>query len=294
MKMVSVYEIRAFTEEQVGGNSAGVVLEAGELDLSERDMQQIASEMGFSETAFVFPSENADYRLRFFTPSNEVELCGHATIATFWLLQHLGRLNGQWDLSQETAAGILQIQVTGQEILMTQKAPEFGPILEPDEILWSLGLSESSLMPGLPVQIVSTGLKDILIPVESETCLQTLQPDLDEIRRISEALGVVGYHVFTLAGEEGTTARCRNFAPLYGIDEESATGTSNGALAAYLSAYGAVNEDQMRFSQGLWMGNPSSIRVKVVWDQEREVISKVWVGGQGSLAGIRTVGLSTD
>jgi len=299
---VHVYEIHAFTEGVSGGNAAGVVIQPGVSLLSETQMLDISARMGFSETAFVMESDLADYKVRFFTPTEEVELCGHATIGTFWLLEHLGHLKGRQTLVQETKAGLLKIKVSPEEILMEQTTPVFGPILEPEEIFWSLGLSEDNQAPGLPVQIVSTGLKDILVPVNSIEALRSIQPDLEEIIKISEVNGVTGYHCFALAsGQDLTqetsrpvfTAWCRNFAPLFGIAEESATGTSNGALAAYLSAYGAVGngfgvsfgasgadepdahsdasrpvmEEVMSFAQGMWMDQPSKINARVLWSE---------------------------
>lgn len=270
---IRVYEVHAFTQDGQGGNAAGVVILSEETQLTDQQMLEVAARMGFSETAFVSESDTADFKVRFFTPSDEVDLCGHATIAVFSLLQQLGRLNGRRDFVQETKAGLLRIKADADEILMAQATPDFGPILEPEEIFWSLGLSEDVQAAGLPVQIVSTGLKDILVPVASLKALKEMQPDFEDIRQISEAHGVTGYHCFTL--EAGTssgnpqqpsvTAWCRNFAPLFGIDEESATGTSNGALAAYLSAYGAVRENDMRFVQGMWMNKPSLIKARTVW-----------------------------
>lgn len=300
---IHVYEIHAFTDGLNGGNAAGVVILPDVSSLTEMQMLEISARMSFSETAFVMESDQADYKVRFFTPTEEVNLCGHATIASFWLLEHLGYLKGREMLVQETKAGLLKIRVSPEEILMEQATPEFGPVLEPEEIYWSLGLSEDDQAPGLPVQIVSTGLRDILVPVKCIDSLRSMLPDLEEIRKISEVHGVTGYHCFALpSGRDLThettrpevTAWCRNFAPLFGIDEESATGTSNGALAAYLSAYGAVSKDlgactsttgsdecdtaaeaagsdaveeTMTFAQGMWMDLPSKINARVLWTE---------------------------
>jgi len=294
---VNVYEVHAFTNDGCGGNAAGVVIQPEVSSLTEAQMLDISARMGFSETAFVMKSDQADYKVRFFTPTDEVDLCGHATIGTFWLLEHLGHLKGRGELVQETKAGLLKIRTTSDEILMEQATPEFGQILEPDEIFWSLGLSEDDQAAGLPVQIVSTGLKDILVPVSNIEALRRIRPDIEDIRKISEVYGVTGYHCFALeaehdlvpeTGHQRVTAWCRNFAPLFGIDEESATGTSNGALAAYLSGYGAVasapgaytgtsgadasspdtvREEAMSFAQGMWMGQPSRINARVLWHE---------------------------
>lgn len=89
--MVRIYHVDAFTKDGKGGNPAGVCLDGS--GLSDLQMQSIAAKVGFSETAFVLPSQSADFRLRFFTPTTEVNLCGHATVATFHLLQEHGRIN---------------------------------------------------------------------------------------------------------------------------------------------------------------------------------------------------------
>lgn len=121
---VEVSTLHAFSDKALGGNPAGVVLQAAHL--SESQMQEIARQVGFSETAFVMPSEQADFKVRFFTPSDEVDLCGHATIALFYLMrtQHLVDV-GTYTL--ETLAGILKvvIEVNG-EVYLAQTLPEFG------------------------------------------------------------------------------------------------------------------------------------------------------------------------
>lgn len=296
---VTLYEVQAFTDSDHGGNPAGVVLNADELGLTTQGMQHIAALAGFSETAFVLKSDVADYCLRFFTPSVEVDLCGHATIGTFWFLNNEGLIQKNALVTQETRSGILKIQIGEEGVLMEQAAPVFGAVIEPEDVLWSLGLTEEALLPGLPVQIVSTGMKDILIPVASVEILKQIEPDYEEITRISKALGVVGYHVFAMTSEIPrragagdvsadlpVTAWCRNFAPLYGIDEESATGTSNGALAAYLTAYGAVKSESFIFKQGMWMDNESRINVHVKSDPLSGEVLEVWVGGKARLAKI--------
>ena len=163
--MIKVYTLNAFTDDVSGGNPAGVVLDAD--NLTEKQMQGIAKKVGFSETAFVMSSDSADFRVRFFTPSDEVDLCGHATIATFKLLLLKGRIaTGVY--KQETLAGILSVEALADgSILMEQSIPEYYEIIEPSEIAKSLGLLVSELSEDYPVQVVSTGLKDIMVPVKS-------------------------------------------------------------------------------------------------------------------------------
>ncbi|WP_058304434.1 PhzF family phenazine biosynthesis protein [Gorillibacterium timonense] len=275
---IKVYTLHAFAKTKEGGNAAGVVMNAD--SLSELEMKRIAAFLGFSETAFVMQSDVADFRVRFFTPNQEVDLCGHATIATFYAMASLGWVK-QGFYKQETKAGILGIEINeDNSIMMNQSALVFSEIIDKDELADSLNIKPSQLLEHLPAQVVSTGLRDILVPVASMEVLHAIQPDREKIKEISRKYNAVGYHVFTLESLYGANAHCRNFAPLYEIPEESATGTSNGALGCYLYHYGKINDKQASniiFEQGYSMSKPSEIRVSlVVKDHE---IHEVKVGG---------------
>lgn len=275
---IKVYTLNAFAKTERGGNPAGVVLNANSLSVEE--MQKISAKVGFSETAFVKKSNKADFKVEFYTPKAEVDLCGHATIGTFTLMAHKGII-GKGQYSQETKAGILKIECNKDNVIyMEQTRPEFYEILDKKEIAASLNLDENDIMSELPVQIVSTGLKDILIPVKSLKVLKDMKPDFDKVSCISKKYGVIGYHVFTLETLNNGTAHCRNLAPLYDIPEEAATGTSNGALSCYLYKHGIVDEKSSQslvFEQGYSMGRPSQIlsSLKV---QNGEIV-EVMVGG---------------
>ena len=274
--MIKVEKVSAFSKDGKGGNPAGVVLEAS--TLTDKDMQAIAKNVGYSETAFVMPSEEADFKVRFFTPACEVDLCGHATIATFSTMILQGRVeSGQ--IVQETKAGLLKLnlQVDGL-VTMQQARPAFYEKPDGEEILRSLGLSLDAKAENLSTQVVSTGLRDIFIPLKSRAHLKGIKADFSRIKEISRKYDVSGYHVFTLDAPEGFTAACRNFAPLYDIPEESATGTSSGALAAYLWHNGVVKETEMKFIQGVEMGSPSEISARLLVDGND--IEEVWVGGK--------------
>ncbi len=140
----------------------------------------------------------------------------------------------------------------------------------------TLNVPEDLLLP--LAQVVSTGLKDLIIPVKSKSVLDAIQPDFSKIGELSAQHGIEGYHLFAL--DEEVTAVTRNFAPLLGILEESATGTASGALAAYLYSHGLLSETDRKnivFRQGESMGRPSHIRV--VMDTSENVIEKIQVGG---------------
>jgi PhzF family phenazine biosynthesis protein len=278
-----VYTLNAFAKTRRGGNPAGVVLDADRL--AESSMQKSAARVGLSETAFVQKSAAADFKIRFFTPAAEVDLCGHATIAVFSLLFGLRRIRvGKH--SQETKAGILGVEVQKDgTVFMEQTLPFFENAIDREEVAGSLGIGVDSLAPDMPVQIVSTGLRDIIVPIISLRDLSSIKPDFDKIADISKKHGAVGYHAFSLETKHKSTAHCRNFAPLYGIPEEAATGTSSGALACYLFRHGKIPEElaqRLVFEQGYSMRRPSEILVRL--DIGNKEITGVHVGGKATAA----------
>ena len=289
-RKMSVYILNAFAKTKRGGNPAGVVLDAD--CLVETSMQKTAARIGLSETAFVQKSVAADFKIRFFTPAAEVDLCGHATIAVFSLLFGLRRLRaGKY--RQETKAGVLGVEVQKDgTVFMEQSLPSFESAVDRGEVAGSLGLGPNSLRPDMPVQIVSTGLRDIIVPINSLGDLLNIKPDLDKITDISKKYGAVGYHAFSLETKHKSTAHCRNFAPLYGIPEEAATGTSSGALACYLFRHGRITDTQAQklvFEQGYGMRRPSEIFVRL--DIENRNITGVHVGGKATAAKEKIVSL---
>ncbi|MBP1904540.1 PhzF family phenazine biosynthesis protein [Paenibacillus turicensis] len=276
---INVYTLNAFAKTKEGGNPAGVVMNAD--FLSEDQMRKIAAVLGFSETAFVMQSNVADFKVRFFTPNEEVDLCGHATIATFYAMSSLNLLK-QGKYEQETKAGILGIEIHNENfVMMNQSIPVFSEVLDKDEVADSLNISQSQISEDLLVQVVSTGLRDIMVPVKSIEILDAIRPDMNKIKEVSQKYNAVGYHVFSLESLHGANAYCRNFAPLYGIPEESATGTSSGALGCYLYHHGKINEKQAAniiFEQGYSMKKPSEIRVSLAIKENK--IFEVKVGGK--------------
>jgi PhzF family phenazine biosynthesis protein len=165
--------------------------------------------------------------------------------------------------------------------MMDQNTPSYFEIIDKKEIADSLNITTKEMIDDLPVQIVSTGLMDILIPVKNIKILNSINPDFKKVAEISSKYNAVGYHIFTLESLYGSIAHCRNLAPLYGITEESATGTSNGALSCYLFKYGKINADQAGYiviEQGYSMEKPSEIIVSLT-TVEKE-ITHVKVGGK--------------
>jgi len=267
---MNYYIVDAFTDRPFGGNPAGVVLLDDADFPGEELMQQVAAELRYSETAFVRRMAGAAYHVRYFTPMGEVDLCGHATVASFSLLYQLGLASGTCQLT--TLAGALVVEA-GRQVMMQMAAPHIVTTLDAAdvvEVYHSVGLEAERL---LPVQIVSTGLPDIMLPIASVARLNALQTDMDAIAAITSRLGAVSIHAFALGVDH--TAHVRDFAPAYGIPEESATGTANAALTYYLSQLGIVGAPaECSFLQGEAMGRPSVVNTRLLAD------GTVHVGGQ--------------
>ncbi|WP_283131723.1 PhzF family phenazine biosynthesis protein [Enterovibrio norvegicus] len=274
--VIEVYVVNAFVADNQGGNPAGVVLNAQSLDAAQ--MQTIAAELGHSETAFVLSSKKADFRVRFFTPTEEVDFCGHATVATFSTLFKTEKI-AAGHYFQETKAGVLSIEIEPDgRVTMGQALPTFGAEFTPEEIAPLLGIhSEDILATGLPVQAVSTGMSDIIVPLIDEALLNNIKPDLDAIKAFNLASNTIAIHVFAITPTESDiSARCRNFAPAVGIDEESATGSAAGALASYLHRYQG-GKYRYLFEQGEILNKRSLLWAQV--DGDEEIIENVTVGG---------------
>lgn len=282
---MTVYQVNAFSKNGAGGNGAGVVVNPPTLTAAEKTA--IAKTMGYSETVWISPSAVADFKLEYFTPEGEVPLCGHATIGAFLVLDALVQVMSGVVYTIETKAGVLAV-VLGDDgaVKMEQSLPTFYDLVPQAQVA---GCFAPIVYDGtLPIQMVSTGLKDILLAVDGEATLGAMTPDFDAITAVSRDLNCVGIHAFALikSKAQGITAVCRNFAPLYGIDEEAATGTSNCALACYLFRHGHKQTDYV-FEQGHQLGSVSQIRVQL--ETKKAAITRVWVGGTGYLLGEREI-----
>lgn len=269
------YVVDAFTDKPFGGNPAGVVLLGqGTPFPSERLMQQVAAELRYSETAFVQQNGPSEFTVRYFTPCSEVDLCGHATIATFGLLRREGLIAEGSVCLNHTLAGDLQVKVNGHVMMQMAEPQVIVPLLDEDYLHEIMAGRRAKEWPDMPVEVISTGLPDIIMPVCSVEALNALKPDMDALTELCRELNVVGVHAFALT-DDGYTAHVRNFAPLYGVPEESATGTANAALTYYLYRRNIVKHDaECQFMQGEAMERPSVVATILGTDG----IS--WVGGQ--------------
>lgn len=277
---MKAYVMDAFSAQIFGGNQAGVVLP--ETPLSDTLMQQIAAEFKHSETAFVQKEADGTVTLRYFTPAGEVELCGHATIASFALLRSLDLLQDGLHTAH-TKAGDLTIDVAGDTVWMDMAPPVL--LRELPEAEWpalyeAYGLTVADRPEGFVPKIVSTGLADIMMPVRDHETLMRAVQNAPVVTELSKYYDVTGVHMFCLG--EDCTAYCSNYAPLYDIPEECATGTSNGALTYYLYLQGLVKAGEENvFVQGEHMNRPSEIRSRLKVEGDAVTVQ---VGGRAVMS----------
>lgn len=272
--MMKAFVMDAFSTQLFGGNQAGVALP--DHPLTDDTMRQIAAEFKHSETAFVTLNDDKTVTLRYFTPAGEVELCGHATIASFALLRQEGLLDDGCHIAHTKAAD-LNIEVSGGAVWMDMALPRLLRKLteaEWPELYAAYGLTPDDRPDGLTPWIVSTGLADIMMPVrDHDTLMRALQNEA-AVTALSRRYDVTGVHMFCLGGD-ACTAYCSNYAPLYDIPEECATGTSNGALTYYLYQHGLVAAgEENTFLQGEHMRRPSQIRSRL-YDKDGAVTVRI-------------------
>lgn len=276
---MELYVADAFTTTRFSGNQAGVALLGSEDFPAETLMRALAGELKHSETAFVKQTGEKAFHIRYFTPAEEVDLCGHATIAAFTVLRDTGAI-APGDYALHTRSGDLEIEVGKDAVWMDMAAPKDGRTFseaEQKELYAAYGLTLADRPAGLEPQAVSTGLMDILLPVQTLETLDKAVQNEAEVTRLSEHYDVVGVHMFC-PNTPDAAAHCRNFAPLYAIPEEAATGTSNGALTYYLYRRGLIQAGaDNRFVQGEKMGKPSEILSRITEDGSGV---KVRVGGR--------------
>jgi trans-2,3-dihydro-3-hydroxyanthranilate isomerase len=273
--------VDVFAQERYTGNQLAVVESEG--TMSDEEMQAIAREMNYSETTFVESREDP-YRVRIFTPEAEVPFAGHPTLGTAHVVRERVADGRPEEVTLALNVGEVPVEVRerdGRETLwMTQQPPEFGDELDHGRLAGVLGLSADRLDTDWPVQVVSTGLPTILVPLADRGALTDIDLDrgaYDDLTGDREAKLV---HAFCADPRDpGNDLAVRMFAPAYGVPEDPATGSANGCLAAYLArhAYFGSGVVDARVEQGYEMGRPSLLYLGAT-DRGDDV--RVEVGGR--------------
>ncbi|WP_117170133.1 PhzF family phenazine biosynthesis isomerase [Paraliobacillus sediminis] len=243
MKSIKVYHYDAFSKEANQGNPAGVVLNGDEL--TDAQMQEIAFKVGFNETAFPVKSEVADLRIRFFTPGHEMNLCGHATMATVYALKSKGILGDKTELTIESNAGILPIKINisvDSEIFITMKqaSPQFKVFSgSKEDLANSIGLKEADLDADLPILYGSTGVWTLLIPIKQLDSFKKIVPNNKQFPKILKEMPKSSVHPFCLETYDSSAdMHARHFSsPYSGTIEDAVTGTASGVMGAFYATY---------------------------------------------------------
>ena len=285
MSKFSFMQVDAFTNIPLSGNPCAVLFETDSLDSDA--MLAIAKEMNLSETAFVRNSEIADFGVRYFTPAEEIPLAGHPTIATTFALIESGRLSIEGkttEITLELQVGPIKVEIFSNEvgehqIVMSQKKPQFLATYEPADVMPVFGLEIEDCPPEMPIQTVSTGTPQLMIPVMNLEKLQTARVDVSAYTKLKDKSDFFSPHLFV---QQGITEAGDTFARHFGVPpdtpEDPFTGSATGGMAAYLWRCGLIESPRFTAEQGHWMGRPGTASVEVVGPPED--IETVKVGGQ--------------
>lgn len=277
-------QVDAFTDRPLGGNPCAILFDTDGMD--SPTMLAIAREMNLSETAFVRNSQVADFGIRFFTPAEEIPLAGHPTIATTYALVVSGRLNITNRLScitLELQVGTIPVDIFVNEgkiqhIVMSQQKPKFLSTYAPETVMKVFGLTVDNALPDFPLQTVSTGTPQLMIPVRNLDVLRRAQVDIEAYNQLRSRSDFFSPHLFCL---EGVTEAGNTFARHFGVPpdtpEDPFTGSATGGMAAYLWRYGLIDEPFFTAEQGHWMNRPGVASVEVIGP--RNDIAIVKVGG---------------
>ena len=294
MRRLRYHRVDVFTDQPFGGNQLAVYTDGR--GLSTELMQKIAKEMNFSETTFVLPPDDPanDYRVRIFTPAQELPMAGHPTIGTSYVLvkEHMVERSGrETEIILEEGVGPVPVRVElldGMPVFaeMQQPLPAFGPRFEDvDALAEVLGLEPAALTDtGLPAEVVSCGVPFLFVPLRDLQAIRGVRLRLDAWDRHLRDFAAPNLFLFTREVErEGSNVHSRMFAPGLGLGEDPATGGASGPLGCYLVRHhvfaAGAGESRFTSEQGIEMGRPSLIKIRIGHDGAHH-ITAVRVGGE--------------
>ncbi|WP_025150721.1 PhzF family phenazine biosynthesis protein [Bacillus sp. H1a] len=277
------YIVDVFSQGKYTGNQLAVFM--GGHQISSEEMQSIAKEMNFAETAFIISGKRRDngYDVRIFTPNEEIPYAGHPALGTaFVLRKEILQLTTMKSVILHFQGGSAEVTFHNDNgvLWMNQNEPNFGSKIDKDIIANVLNINVSNIDCRYPVQEVSTGLPVIVVPLKSLAAVKEVNINKEKYFHLIENLAAKGIMVFTSETyEEINDLNVRDFADYYGIPEDAATGSSNGCLAAYLLKYRYFGTEKinMRVEQGYEINRPSLIHIQA---EEVESETNVRVGGK--------------
>jgi trans-2,3-dihydro-3-hydroxyanthranilate isomerase len=294
-KRYTIHMVDVFTDTPLTGNQLAVVLDAE--GIPSDAMQRLAKEMNISETTFVLKPDDPGSvaKVRIFTPASELPFAGHPTIGTAWVLFTEGLVpGGALDFSLQEGVGPVPVRaergVNSLTFWMTHPNVSFGDIL-PNRAAAAaaIGLSETDLVPDVPIQIATTGVSFVYVALKDAAAVDRAVSERDRLSKVFTD----GVFLFAAVGRDRLYSRM--FAPhVMGIHEDPATGSGSGPLGAYAVRYGLVPRAaavSLVSEQGTKMGRRSLVRIKLEYSGDADLPSRIEVGGsvvptlKGELAG---------
>ena len=281
-----IHIVDVFTDKPLAGNQLAVVLDAGDLDPAV--MQRVAREMNFSETTFVMAPSLAGLaaRVRIFTPGKELPFAGHPTVGTAWVLATQGRVpDDALEFTLEEGVGPVPVRgepgPNGITFWMTHPPLTFGEVVsDRRRIAAAVGLDESALVPNVPLQVASTGNEFLFVALKDADAVDAAVSDSGRLASAFDDEEPLGVFLFTATGPDRLYSRM--FAPASGIAEDPATGSGSGPLGAFAVKYGLVPPSRrvsIVSEQGTKMGRRSIINIRLEYDADGDIPTRIEVGG---------------
>lgn len=277
-----VIQVDAFASKPLEGNPCAVLPDARGLD--DALMQRIAREMNLSETAYVFPGERADFRVRYFTPYSEIPMAGHPTVATVHTLCELGIIGeDRASITLEMPAGIVPVRIEREHArrryVMRQLAPKYLRKYPRELFAKALDLGEDDFLDEHPLpQTVSTGTPQLMIALRDTEALARARADVRKLFSDVDGKDYFSVHVFARETGGDVAVVSRHFADFGGIVEDPFTGSASGGMAAYCAHYGLIEERSYKIAQGDHVGRPGRGYISVIGNGD--AIEAVEVGGE--------------
>ena len=278
--------VDVFAEERYCGNQLAVFLD-GHL-YSDAEMQQLAKEMNFSETTFIFPHDSVDsrWRVRIFTPAVELPFAGHPTLGTAYIIARELMRTHIAEVTLDLNAGPIPVAIRYgadggvERLTMRQLQPAFGPTLDATRLAPALGIGVDEIDTRYPIQEVSTGVPFLIVPIHRLATMQRIHVDAVQLAAAMAGRSAIGVLVFCPETYDPQhRLNVRVFVPDLSIAEDPATGSANGCLVAYLLQQGYLGAGpvDLQVEQGFEIGRNSILYLS---GEVTEGHFNIRVGGQ--------------
>ena len=271
------YILDCFAQEKYQGNELLVVF--ADRPINEREQQNIAREINFSETTFVLSDKQANggYDVRIWTPNaGEIPFAGHPTLGTAYIIQRVIEGGKAEELNLNLTVGQIVVRTSQNGMTMTQNPPVFGTLVKKEEIAAAFEIAADEICGDYPIQLVSTGLESVIVPVKSRECLSKLKVNPGKFREYINRMPECNCNhlFFTKTGDHVISARCI----MEDFVEDPATGSANGNLAGYMLQYNYFGSGPISYVvyQGEDMGRKSVLHI---YAEQRKDDWTIEVGG---------------